>query len=175
MKMKYYKIRNLEKRIKQDEKFRINRKPGYYSNSIIRERNGGVKHLFDKCLFIGIDLIEGNGVDFICRMKDMNLKGWDVVISTEMLEHDCDWELSMKKMVEVLRPNGLLIITCAGITREEHGTSKSHPAMSPATNDWYKNLSKEDFESVLLPEYFLESHFEYGRGTDESYFYGVKK
>ncbi len=45
--MKYYKIRNLEKRIKQDEKFRINRKPGYYSNSIIRERNGGVKHLFE--------------------------------------------------------------------------------------------------------------------------------
>jgi hypothetical protein len=45
--MKYSEMRRLEKRIKQDEKFRINRKPGYYSNLIIRERNGGVKHLFE--------------------------------------------------------------------------------------------------------------------------------
>ena len=45
--MKYSEIRNLERRKKQDEKFRIDRKQGYYSNSIIRERNGGVKHLFE--------------------------------------------------------------------------------------------------------------------------------
>lgn len=45
--MKYSEIRNLERRKKQDEKFRIDRKPGYYSNSIILERNGGVKHLFE--------------------------------------------------------------------------------------------------------------------------------
>lgn len=45
--MKYFEMKRIKKRIKQDEKFRIERKPGYYSNSIIRERNGGVKHLFE--------------------------------------------------------------------------------------------------------------------------------
>ena len=47
MNKRYNEIKRIKNIIKQDEKFRIERKPGYYSNSIIRERNGGVKHLFE--------------------------------------------------------------------------------------------------------------------------------
>lgn len=34
-------------KMKEDEELRIRRPPGYYSNRIIRERNGGIKHQFE--------------------------------------------------------------------------------------------------------------------------------
>jgi hypothetical protein len=35
----------------------------------------------------------------------------------------------------VLRPGGVLILTCATTGRHEHGTTRTSPAMSPSTND----------------------------------------
>jgi hypothetical protein len=37
-----------------------------------------------------------------------------------MLEHDPHWRASLRRMVELLRPGGVLILTCAGPSREPH-------------------------------------------------------
>lgn len=47
MKKRRYEEEDIFEKIKTEEKFRILRKPGYYSNEIIRSKNKGVKHLFE--------------------------------------------------------------------------------------------------------------------------------
>ena len=41
-------------------------------------------------------------------------------ISTEMLEHDPHWRESVQRMIELVKPGGRLIITCAAPGRGEH-------------------------------------------------------
>ena len=45
---------------------------------------------------------------------------FDTVISTEMLEHDPHWRASVQRMLDLVKPGGTLIITCAAPGRGEH-------------------------------------------------------
>jgi hypothetical protein len=58
-----------------------------------------------------------------------------------MLEHDRYIYKSLSNMIELLSINGLLIITAATVGRPEHGTYKNNPMDSPATNDYYENVT----------------------------------
>jgi hypothetical protein len=40
-------VKEMLEKIKEDEKLRIYRPPGFYSNTIIRQRNRGVRHQFE--------------------------------------------------------------------------------------------------------------------------------
>jgi DnaJ-class molecular chaperone len=40
-------VEEVIKKMKEEERVRIQRPPGYYSNEIIRIRNGGVRHQFE--------------------------------------------------------------------------------------------------------------------------------
>lgn len=65
--------------------------------------------------YVGIDYVSGDGVDLIADARLLVEKFgeniFDVVISTEMLEHAEDWRAVVNGMKGVLKPNGLLIIT----------------------------------------------------------------
>ena len=53
--------------------------------------NGSVRPLFENCNYTGIDLGEGRGVDVVAHVTDyhrLDDNEFDVVISTETLEHD---------------------------------------------------------------------------------------
>lgn len=145
--------------------------------------NGTNRYLFNKCNYVGVDLIGGKNVDFV-GVAEMVIpqieKQWswhqgfvDVIISTEMLEHDRTWADSLRVMYDSLRHGGLLVITCAGDGREEHGTTSSLPGDSPATNEYYKNVSNEMFASVIKADMFSEYFLRQYR-TDLQ-FYGIKK
>lgn len=88
----------------------------------------------------------------------------DMVISTEMLEHDPYWALSLEWMYDVLKPGGLLLITAAGDGRPPHGIGREH--------DYYKNISNMMFTSILHPglfkTYFLQ------QVNQDLQFYGIK-
>jgi SAM-dependent methyltransferase len=105
--------------------------------------------------YVGIDLSAGPGVDMVLSSHDLvgQLSGFDVVVSGEALEHDTDWRLSVRNMVEVLKPGGIVIITCAGTGRPEHGTTRTNPDESPGTQslgwDHYENVSAGDFRAVV--------------------------
>jgi hypothetical protein len=149
-----------------------------------KDINGNNRGFFWFCNYVGVDLEPGRNVDVVdhalvafCRIRHgietgYSLEWVDTVISTEALEHDKQWALTLQTMYDNLEEDGLLLITCAGEGREEHGTFESKPEDSPATNDHYQNITNEMFESVLKPSMF-QSYFLRQKDTDLQ-FYGIK-
>lgn len=138
--------------------------------------NGSNRELFEGCDYVGVDLIEGKNVDVVCKAHEYLPEiPVDVVCSTEMLEHDKDWDKSLLAMYRVLRSGGLMFFTCATHGRGEHGTRASSPGDSPATPDYYRNLGPADVESMLnLETAFTDCSLEVNEKAKDLYFWGVK-
>ncbi len=143
--------------------------------------NGSVRQFFTDCFYHGIDLGEGPGVDEVAHVTQLDFSSgptdspYDVIISTEALEHDARWAKSLQKMHALLRHGGLLIITCAGPTRAEHGTARTDCGWaSPSTSDYYRNISTEDFSSVLPANLFSKAYLGYRSDHADLYFAGIK-
>lgn len=140
--------------------------------------NGSVRKYFWFCNYTGVDIGRGKGVDLVGHLADVKSKlipNFDTVISTEALEHDKRYIESLQTMYHMLNDGGLLIVTCAGPHREEHGTAKAYGYLSPDTNDYYGNVSVEDFEKVLPPSLFSVYVLQYTSGKSDLQFYGIKK
>jgi SAM-dependent methyltransferase len=86
-----------------------------------RDYNGSVKPLFIGP-YVGVDMEDGPRVDGIMRADDLLFadNSFDCVVTTEMLEHDPYFWLSMAEMARVLRPGGFLIVTTRGIGFKYH-------------------------------------------------------
>jgi SAM-dependent methyltransferase len=140
--------------------------PQYFENTRVLEigsrRIGDqptVKQAFKNCEYIGVDISDGPGVDWIGKGHEFKSKElFDVVVSCECFEHDPYWDKTVTNMINHLKWNGLLIFTCASTGRPEHGTRKSSPHSSPATveiegwADYYRNLTENDFK-LIVPEF----------------------
>jgi SAM-dependent methyltransferase len=65
--------------------------------------------------YVGIDLRPGPGVDVVCDAGDLverfGENAFDVVISTELLEHARDWRRIVSNIKRVTRPGGLMIVS----------------------------------------------------------------
>lgn len=64
--------------------------------------------------YLGVDAELGPSVDCVvdCEKLTEQVAGrWDVVISTEMLEHVRDWQTCMEQLAQIMTPGGLLLIT----------------------------------------------------------------
>lgn len=138
--------------------------------------NGSVRGFFVACDYTGLDIGPGKGVDLVQPIHEhLKENEYDVVVSTEMLEHDIHWRESLKQMYLDLKKDGLFVFSCAGPTRQEHGTTRTHPGDSPFTNDYYRNISKEDFISILPLDLFNNPELKYERGEADLLFSGIKK
>jgi len=140
--------------------------------------NGNNRIHFNDYTYTGVDIGNGNNVDVVSRAKDYNKdKDFDVVISTEMLEHDEQYVDSLKKMHEVCREGGIIILTAASEGRAEHGTIASDGGYSsPFTTEYYKNITEAELrEAWDFDALFSEWKIEYNRRSADIYFYGIKK
>lgn len=65
--------------------------------------------------YIGVDIVEGKGVDRIldvhALMSEFGPESFDIVISTEMIEHVEDWRNAIENMKGVLKRDGYILIT----------------------------------------------------------------
>ncbi len=129
--------------------------------------------------YIGVDLSEGKGVDEVGALHTLrhtaDLMEFDVCLSCECLEHDMYWEKTLADMYMRLKSGGLMIVTAAAPERAEHGTYRTTPQDSPDTTDYYRNISKEDFRSVLPIELFDGYVLMYARDMQDIQFLGIKK
>ncbi len=91
--------------------------------------NGSVKEYAKRLLpseYIGIDMEAGRDVDIICNAEDIVKKfgkeSFDIVISTEMLEHAKDWKKVISNIKQICKNGGIILITTRshGFGRHEY-------------------------------------------------------
>lgn len=91
--------------------------------------NGSVRPIIERFLspgeYIGIDIESGKNVDKILPAEDIlkafNKESFDIVISTEVLEHVKDWRLVINNFKEVLKKGGSLYVTTRSKGFHVHG------------------------------------------------------
>lgn len=75
--------------------------------------------------YVGVDVHEGLGVDRVCRAENLlrlfQKESFDLVISTEMLEHILDWRKVVSNMKAVLQSEGRLLVTTRSEGFPYHG------------------------------------------------------
>lgn len=117
--------------------------------------NGTVRDFFQYCNYVGVDVGFGPGVDFAVPGEEVGYpdNSFDVTVTTECFEHASTWREIWQNMVRMTKPGGLIIMSCAGTDRPEHGTTRSDVGSSPLTvglgMEYYKNLTPEDFDDEL--------------------------
>lgn len=150
--------------------------------------NGNNKHLFNNCLYFGVDVVSAPNVDIVCKAKDIpeELGLFDVVISSECFEHDQQVYQTFQRILKLVAPGGLFLFTCASTGRMEHGTKRttqtdsySQKLVFDHRTDWYpnyyQNITMEHVAKFLdLQTYFDEIHMEFGKATKDLYFYGIR-
>jgi SAM-dependent methyltransferase len=140
--------------------------PAYFENKKVLDVgsldiNGNNQYLFQYCKYHGLDVGEGKNVQIICpvHLYTPNFT-YDVIISTECFEHDKHYRESLLNIVSLLKSGGLFLMTCATTGRPEHGTKRTSPDDAPLIewNDYYKNLTEEDFRAVLNMDEIFSSY-----------------
>jgi 2-polyprenyl-3-methyl-5-hydroxy-6-metoxy-1,4-benzoquinol methylase len=108
--------------------------------------NGSVRpvvELFKPKEYIGIDIKEGLGVDIICKAEDILNKfgkeSFDVVISTELLEHVMEWKKVISNFKNICKSDGVIYIT----TRSYGFGYHSYP------HDFWR-YEKRDMEDIFF-------------------------
>ncbi len=104
---------------------------------------------FGPASYIGIDQHNGNGVDEVCDPANLldrfGPDVFDVVISTEVIEHIKDWRNLIHVMKLTLRPNGILVLT----TR-----SKGYPYHGAPADFWRYELSHM---TTIFSDFIIEA------------------
>lgn len=116
-----------------------------------RNINGTVRRFFTECDYLGIDAVDGPGVDYVCLAHEYDESGYlfDVIISCEVFEHDPHLPQTIDMAMSWLRPGGLFVATWAGPRRPEHGTKRSGDSEFGPDADYYHGLGVGDVRDII--------------------------
>lgn len=139
--------------------------------------NGNNRYLFEDFTYIGIDLGEGRNVDVVSRAHEYKSDSkFDTIISTETFEHDEFWVQSVNNIIDLLKPGGLFLFTCATEGRPEHGTRRTTPFNAPFVGDYYRNLTEDIMKGEInFDEHFSMYNFSSRQNPADLYFWGIKR
>lgn len=110
--------------------------------------NGSVRPLFaDAGSYHGLDLAPGPGVDEVADASEWRRPAsFDVVVSTEVLEHSPRWREILANAWEALAPAGRLIVTCATDPRPPHSAVDGWALRE---DEWYENVPPTEVLALL--------------------------
>lgn len=134
--------------------------PGYTSPGRVLDLGGmnvnGVVHglLHKESQIDVLDLNEGPGVTIVADARTWRIDGppYDMVISTEMLEHVEDWNLTIFTAALSLKAGGFFVGTAAAANRAPHGM---HGAIDPAPDEYYENVDQGSLIQALIQAGFV--------------------
>lgn len=93
-----------------------------------RDVNGSVRPIFERLgcsRYVGTDIENGPRVDQLCNAENLvqtfGAKSFDVLVSTEMIEHAEHWREIISNFKRILKPGGVLFITTRSIGFGYHG------------------------------------------------------
>lgn len=89
----------------------VNKRIGEFGSFNINDPENLPRSLTTGCDYVGIDWRDGPNVDHVSLAHEVDLDPFDTIVSASMLEHDPYWEKSLERMVELLRPGGLLALS----------------------------------------------------------------
>ena len=152
------------------------------------DNNGNNRFLFENCDYTGIDVGDGPNVDVVCSGHEYDVpdEHFDVIICTEVFEHDMYYSKTVTNIIRMLKTGGMFIFTCAAPDRPEHGTRRTSPwhaklleNVSEEWADYYKNLTHLDFKNIPnFSDTFPNGYFEFRSANiteaSDLYFYGIK-
>jgi hypothetical protein len=137
-----------------------------------RNINGSPRKMFSNPNeYVGIDFHGGKDVDVVGVAHEWKppRAEYDVVVSTEMLEHDPFWEKTLTHAAGLLASGGVLVFTCAAPCRQAH-----HLEDSPVSG-YYGNRSTEEVLEVLSKACkWKELDAKYSRNNLDLMFWGEK-
>lgn len=108
--------------------------------------NGTVRDLFPNAEWTGIDRVAGPCVDVAVDSENFDPQSpVDVVVCCEVLEHADNWERLIQKAAIWLKPDGVFIMTCAGLGRTPHACDGGKLPQ----NEYYRNLSPVDVRRAV--------------------------
>jgi SAM-dependent methyltransferase len=149
------------------------------------EINGGPHQLLDSVNreYIGVDLAEGKNVDLVMpgELVDLPSASFDIAMSSELFEHTPMWREIFYNMCRLTQPGGIVVLSCAGRHRLEHGTSRSDngyaaPFLVREGIEYYGNVTSKDFSNSIKFDNWFDSYglFENTKSFD-TYFVGIRK
>jgi hypothetical protein len=105
--------------------------------------NGSVRPLFPTAKqYHGIDIAPGPGVDEVADAADWHASTlFDVVVSTEVLEHAPRWRDVVTNAWNALGAHGVLLMTCATVPRAPHSAIDGWEVRP---DEWYENVAPAD-------------------------------
>jgi len=110
-----------------------------------RDANGSLRPFIESRRpekYVGVDIAEGAGVDIICDAEKLlerfQVESFDIIISTELLEHVRNWQKAISNIKGVCKPGGIILVTTRSIGFKFH----EHPH-----DFWRYELS--DIESIF--------------------------
>lgn len=107
--------------------------------------NGSVRDFFTGA-YVGVDMREGPGVDTVANAHALPFEdaSFGVVVSTEMIEHDDAFWLSLAEMGRVLEPGGHLLLTSRGIACSQHDFPADYWRFTPESGPVLAGLADCD-------------------------------
>jgi len=138
-----------------------------------RDINGTPRQWFRQpAEYVGIDFHGGKGVDVVGVAHEWEPEAaeYDVVVSTEMLEHDPFWKETLTHAASLLASGGVLVFTCGAPKRGAH-----HLNDSP-TPGYYGNRSTDEVIEVLKEACaWKQLDAQYARNDLDLMFWGEKQ
>lgn len=163
--------------------------PEHFKNKYVLDTgsldiNGNNRDYFEDSFYIGVDVGPGKNVDLVSSIHELKFRNefFDTIISTESLEHDPTYYLTLNNIYRMLKSGGLFLFTCASTGRPEHGTFRTdngyaNPLMMdiPIWANYYKNLTEDDIRFCLdINNCFTSYEFSTIHPGD-IYFWGIKR
>lgn len=118
-----------------------------------RQVNGTPEHLFAGCEYVSADILEGPdvGVVWDARTPTPFPGEFDVVLSTETLEHVEGWEAVVANMAASAVAGGRILITAAAPNRAPHS---GIDGWELRPDEWYGNVEPAELRAVMA--HFLD-------------------